>query len=77
MSEADKRVIPAKLETSDSYSLHPHENTIAMFLGGGGLEKGLVSDTEWNVPCTVIAAVQVRRKAAIWITQDVSKKTFL
>lgn len=46
MSEADKRVIPAKLETSDSYSLHPHENTIAMFLGGGGLEKGLVSDTE-------------------------------
>lgn len=47
-----------------------------MFLGVGGPEKGLVIDTESNVHCAVIAAVQVRRKAAIFRTQDIYKKTF-
>lgn len=42
----------------------PTWNSIAMFLGVGGLEKGLINATEWNVHHAVFAAVQVKRKGA-------------
>lgn len=54
----------------------PTWNTI-MFLRLGGLEKKTCCWRWVKCNCAVIAAVQVRRKAVISGTEDVSKKTFL